>query len=84
MKTTAAGGTPLRHRVKPSHPADLQASAQDRGAPGNFREPPPHARFPRHPHGRAHDWHLSLYTHVIVKYRDAKTDAKIQIEDLLR
>jgi len=36
------------------------------------------------PHGRGHDWHLSLYTPVIVKYRDAKTDAKIQLEDLLR
>ena len=29
-------------------------------------------------------WGLSLYTPVIVKYRDAKTDARIQIEDLLR
>lgn len=27
---------------------------------------------------------ISLYTPVIVKYRDAKTDAKIQLEDLLR
>jgi len=30
------------------------------------------------------DWGLSLYTPVIVKYRDAKTDAKLQLEDLLR
>jgi 2,3,4,5-tetrahydropyridine-2-carboxylate N-succinyltransferase len=30
------------------------------------------------------DWGLSLYTPVIVKYRDAKTDTKIQLEDLLR
>lgn len=29
-------------------------------------------------------WGLSLYTPVIVKYRDAKTDAKLQLEDLLR
>jgi 2,3,4,5-tetrahydropyridine-2-carboxylate N-succinyltransferase len=29
-------------------------------------------------------WGLSLYTPVIVKYRDSKTDARIQIEDLLR
>jgi 2,3,4,5-tetrahydropyridine-2-carboxylate N-succinyltransferase len=36
------------------------------------------------PHGRGHDWHLSLYTPVIVKYRDAKTDVKVQLEDLLR
>jgi 2,3,4,5-tetrahydropyridine-2,6-dicarboxylate N-succinyltransferase len=36
------------------------------------------------PHGRGKDWNLSLYTPVIVKYRDAKTDAKAQLEDLLR
>jgi 2,3,4,5-tetrahydropyridine-2-carboxylate N-succinyltransferase len=36
------------------------------------------------PHGRGKEWGLSLYTPVIVKYRDAKTDAKIQLEDLLR
>ncbi|HTZ75922.1 MAG TPA: 2,3,4,5-tetrahydropyridine-2,6-dicarboxylate N-succinyltransferase [Candidatus Aquilonibacter sp.] len=35
-------------------------------------------------HGRGKDWSLSLYTPVIVKYRDAKTDAKVQLEDLLR
>lgn len=35
-------------------------------------------------HGRGKDWQLSLYTPVIVKYRDAKTDAKVQLEDLLR
>jgi 2,3,4,5-tetrahydropyridine-2-carboxylate N-succinyltransferase len=29
-------------------------------------------------------WGVSLYTPVIVKYRDSKTDAKIQLEDLLR
>jgi 2,3,4,5-tetrahydropyridine-2-carboxylate N-succinyltransferase len=36
------------------------------------------------PHGRGKDWNLSLYTPVIVKYRDAKTDAKVLLEDLLR
>jgi 2,3,4,5-tetrahydropyridine-2,6-dicarboxylate N-succinyltransferase len=36
------------------------------------------------PHGRGKDWNLSLYTPVIIKYRDAKTDAKVQLEDLLR
>lgn len=36
------------------------------------------------PQGRGKDWSLSLYTPVIVKYRDAKTDAKVQLEDLLR
>ncbi len=35
-------------------------------------------------HGIGKDWGLSLYTPVIVKYRDSKTDAKIQLEDLLR
>ena len=30
------------------------------------------------------DWGLSLYTPVIVKYRDSGTEAKIQLEDLLR
>jgi 2,3,4,5-tetrahydropyridine-2-carboxylate N-succinyltransferase len=34
--------------------------------------------------GRGKAWNLSLYTPVIVKYRDAKTDVKVQLEDLLR
>jgi 2,3,4,5-tetrahydropyridine-2-carboxylate N-succinyltransferase len=34
--------------------------------------------------GPGKDWGISLYTPVIVKYRDEKTDAKIQLEDLLR
>jgi 2,3,4,5-tetrahydropyridine-2-carboxylate N-succinyltransferase len=34
--------------------------------------------------GPGKDWGISLYTPVIVKYRDAKTDAKVQLEDLLR
>ncbi len=34
--------------------------------------------------GPGKDWGLSLYTPVIVKYRDAGTEAKIQLEDLLR
>ena len=34
--------------------------------------------------GKGKEWGISLYTPVIVKYRDAKTDAKIQLEDLLR
>jgi 2,3,4,5-tetrahydropyridine-2-carboxylate N-succinyltransferase len=34
--------------------------------------------------GVGKDWGISLYTPVIVKYRDCKTDAKIQLEDLLR
>jgi len=35
-------------------------------------------------HGPGRAWGVSLYTPVIVKYRDSKTDAKIQLEDLLR
>jgi 2,3,4,5-tetrahydropyridine-2,6-dicarboxylate N-succinyltransferase len=34
--------------------------------------------------GKGKEWGISLYTPVIVKYRDAKTEAKIQLEDLLR
>ncbi|MBZ5698810.1 MAG: 2,3,4,5-tetrahydropyridine-2,6-dicarboxylate N-succinyltransferase [Acidobacteriia bacterium] len=34
--------------------------------------------------GTGKDWGISLYTPVIVKYRDAKTDTKIRLEDLLR
>jgi 2,3,4,5-tetrahydropyridine-2-carboxylate N-succinyltransferase len=34
--------------------------------------------------GAGRDWGLSLYTPVIVKYRDSKTDTRIQLEDLLR
>jgi 2,3,4,5-tetrahydropyridine-2-carboxylate N-succinyltransferase len=34
--------------------------------------------------GVGKDWGISVYTPVIVKYRDEKTDAKIQLEDLLR
>jgi 2,3,4,5-tetrahydropyridine-2-carboxylate N-succinyltransferase len=35
-------------------------------------------------HGQGKDWGLSLYTPVVVKYRDSKTDTKIRLEDLLR
>jgi 2,3,4,5-tetrahydropyridine-2-carboxylate N-succinyltransferase len=35
-------------------------------------------------HGPGKDWGLSLYTPVIVKYRDRGTETKIQLEDLLR
>jgi 2,3,4,5-tetrahydropyridine-2,6-dicarboxylate N-succinyltransferase len=34
--------------------------------------------------GKAAEWHLSLYTPVIVKYRDEKTDQSIELEELLR
>ncbi len=34
--------------------------------------------------GLGKDWGIALYTPVIVKYRDAKTNAKVQLEELLR
>jgi 2,3,4,5-tetrahydropyridine-2-carboxylate N-succinyltransferase len=34
--------------------------------------------------GQGREWGISLYTPVIVKYRDTGTEAKIQLEDLLR
>ena len=34
--------------------------------------------------GKGREWGISLYTPVIVKYRDSRTDAKIQLEDFLR
>ncbi len=34
--------------------------------------------------GIGKDWGISLYTPVIVKYRDSRTESKIQLEDVLR
>jgi 2,3,4,5-tetrahydropyridine-2-carboxylate N-succinyltransferase len=34
--------------------------------------------------GKSEQWNLSLYTPVIVKYRDAKTDSGIELEEWLR
>jgi 2,3,4,5-tetrahydropyridine-2-carboxylate N-succinyltransferase len=34
--------------------------------------------------GAGKEWGLSLYTPVIVKYRDAATDERVQLEDWLR
>ena len=34
--------------------------------------------------GRGAEWGISLYTPVIVKYRDSKTDTKIRLEEYLR
>jgi 2,3,4,5-tetrahydropyridine-2-carboxylate N-succinyltransferase len=34
--------------------------------------------------GKGREWGISLYTPVIVKYRDSKTDSSIQLEDFLR
>ena len=35
-------------------------------------------------HGKGLDWGISLYTPVIVKYRDEKTELSLALEDLLR
>jgi len=34
--------------------------------------------------GKGPEWNLSLYTPVIVKYRDEKTDQRIELEEWLR
>jgi 2,3,4,5-tetrahydropyridine-2,6-dicarboxylate N-succinyltransferase len=34
--------------------------------------------------GQGKDWNISIYTPVIIKYRDSKTDSSIRLEDLLR
>ena len=58
-----------------------------RGEDGPLEIPPgavvvPGARAVNTEKGR--EWNLSLYAPVIVKYRDEKTDAATQLEDLLR
>jgi 2,3,4,5-tetrahydropyridine-2-carboxylate N-succinyltransferase len=42
----------------------------------------PGSRAISHPAGR--HWNLSLYTPIIVKYRDAKTNERVQLESLFR
>jgi 2,3,4,5-tetrahydropyridine-2,6-dicarboxylate N-succinyltransferase len=42
----------------------------------------PGSRATSHPAGQR--WSLSLYTPVIVKYRDAKTNERVQLESLFR
>jgi 2,3,4,5-tetrahydropyridine-2-carboxylate N-succinyltransferase len=34
--------------------------------------------------GKAKDWGISLYAPVIVKYRDEKTERRVELEDWLR
>ncbi len=73
------GGTPVY---------DLVRETEYRRRPGEPLEIPegavvvPGARTIRH--GRGAQWGLSLQTPVIVKYRDAKTDASVALEELLR
>ncbi len=59
-------------------------SATDEGAlviPENAVVVPGSRAIPR---GHGKEWGISLYTPVIVKYRDSKTDSRVQLEDLLR
>jgi 2,3,4,5-tetrahydropyridine-2-carboxylate N-succinyltransferase len=73
------GGTPVY---------DLPRGLEYRKAPGRPLEIPagavvvPGARAVRD--GKGLEWGISLQTPVIVKYRDAKTDASASLEDLLR
>jgi 2,3,4,5-tetrahydropyridine-2-carboxylate N-succinyltransferase len=73
------GGTPVY---------DLPRSAEYRKAPGKPLEIPagavvvPGSRAIRE--GRGADWGLSLQAPVIVKYRDEKTAASVELENLLR
>jgi 2,3,4,5-tetrahydropyridine-2-carboxylate N-succinyltransferase len=73
------GGTPVydlvrgeEYRKAPGHPLEIPAGAVV--VPG--------ARAVRE--GRGKEWGLSLQTPVIVKYRDAKTDASTALEDAIR
>jgi 2,3,4,5-tetrahydropyridine-2,6-dicarboxylate N-succinyltransferase len=73
------GGTPvydlprgLEYRKSPGQPLEIPAGAVV--VPG--------ARAVRE--GKGKEWGISLQTPVIVKYRDAKTDASASLEDLLR
>jgi 2,3,4,5-tetrahydropyridine-2-carboxylate N-succinyltransferase len=42
----------------------------------------PGSRALSHPAGQR--WNLSLYTPIIVKYRDAKTNERVRLENLFR
>ncbi len=65
----------------------VRDSVHRRDAEQPLRIPPgavvvPGARAVTRGHGR--DWGLSLYTPVVIKYRDEKTDQSVRLEELLR
>ncbi|HVH85152.1 MAG TPA: 2,3,4,5-tetrahydropyridine-2,6-dicarboxylate N-succinyltransferase [Terriglobales bacterium] len=60
------------HRSAPSHPLEIPEGAVV--VPGSRAVM----------RGKGQEWGLSLYTPVIVKYRDERTDQSIELEDLLR
>lgn len=77
--TILTGATPVYdlvsgviHRRTPESPLEIPSGAVV--VPGS--------RAVAHERGR--EWGLSVYTPVIVKYRDEKTDRSAQLEDLLR
>jgi 2,3,4,5-tetrahydropyridine-2-carboxylate N-succinyltransferase len=77
--TILTGGTPVY---------DVVRAKEYRRGPGQPLEIPagavvvPGARAIRE--GKGKEWGLSLQTPVIVKYRDAKTEGSVSLEDLLR
>jgi 2,3,4,5-tetrahydropyridine-2,6-dicarboxylate N-succinyltransferase len=62
------------YRATPDHPLEVPENAVV--VPGS--------RAVTKGKGKSDDWNLSLYTPVIVKYRDEKTERGIELEDWLR
>jgi 2,3,4,5-tetrahydropyridine-2-carboxylate N-succinyltransferase len=62
------------YRATPDHPLEVPENAVV--VPGS--------RAVTKGKGKSDDWNLSLYTPVIVKYRDEKTDRGIELEEWLR
>jgi 2,3,4,5-tetrahydropyridine-2-carboxylate N-succinyltransferase len=77
--TILTGGTPVYDLVR----GEIYRRQGDRP----LRIPPAAVVVPGSravPQGKGSEWAISLYTPVIVKYRDQKTDQSVQLEDLLR
>jgi 2,3,4,5-tetrahydropyridine-2-carboxylate N-succinyltransferase len=62
------------YRATPDHPLEVPKNAVV--VPGS--------RHVTKGKGKSDDWNLSLYTPVIVKYRDEKTDRGVELEEWLR
>ncbi|HEY6343486.1 MAG TPA: hypothetical protein VIY49_18470 [Bryobacteraceae bacterium] len=62
---------------------EVHVAARERST-GNPRSGGGGGRIARKTARAGKDWGISLYTPVIVKYRHSKTDARVQLEDLLR
>jgi 2,3,4,5-tetrahydropyridine-2-carboxylate N-succinyltransferase len=77
--TILTGGTPVYDLVR----GEIYRREEDRP----LRIPPAAVVVPGAraiPEGKGKEWAISLYTPVIVKYRDEKTGKSVQLEDLLR